>query len=106
LRTYSRPLTVNTKKLSKTESEALAIKKKKLENLLKEEKEKILIAVKKALEMGQGRILIAYRLGKTNREESFSSFFPVLNAKYLYPTSNPKYFPLTIPLVLAKLAKA
>jgi excinuclease ABC subunit A len=84
-------------KLSKAEQEALVIKKRKTENYLKEEKERILVAVKKALEMGKGRINIAYKTGKIDKAESFSSFFSCLGCNISLPDIEPKIFSFNSP---------
>jgi len=84
-------------KLSKTEQEALVTKKKKVENLLKEEKERILAAVKKALEMGKGRINVSYKSGKNDKIESFSSHFSCLDCNISLPDIEPKIFSFNSP---------
>ncbi len=85
------------KQISKAEQEALAIKKKKLENILRDEKERILAAVKKALEMGKGRLNAVYKTGKTEKIESFSSFFSCADCEISLPDIEPKIFSFNSP---------
>jgi len=74
--------------ISKTEKEALATKKKKTENILKEEKEQILAAVKKALEMGKGKIIAG---------RPFSRHFSCPECDISLPDIEPKIFSFNSP---------
>jgi Excinuclease ATPase subunit len=85
------------KNISKTEQEALATKKKKLEGVIKEEKERILASVKKALEMGKGRIDVSRKIGKIEKKESFSSFFSCSDCQVSLPDIEPKIFSFNSP---------
>jgi excinuclease ABC subunit A len=85
------------KSLSKTEQEAMATKKKKLDGVIKEEKERILTSVKKALEMGKGRINVSQKIGKTEKRESFSSFFSCPDCQISLPDIEPKIFSFNSP---------
>ncbi len=92
----------NKKTTSKAESEAMMVKKRKLESLLKNEKERILASVKKALEMGKGRLLIAYKAGKAVHNESFSSFFSCPDCQVSLPDIEPKIFSFNSPFGACK----
>jgi len=96
LRKYQR-IDIDKKHSSKAESEALATKKKKIDNLLKEEKERILMAVKKALEMGKGKIRVAYKIGKSDRSEMLSSHFSCADCGVSLPDIEPKIFSFNSP---------
>ncbi len=76
------------KRLSKSEQEALATKKKKTENILKEEKERILAAVKKALEMGKGKIIA---------DKPYSARFSCPDCDISLPDIEPKMFSFNSP---------
>ena len=71
-------------------------------SLLKEEKERILISAKKALEMGKGRLSITYKLGKTEKEESFSSHFSCPDCNISLPDIEPKIFSFNSPFGACK----
>jgi len=102
LRKYRQDIKINKKSLSKSEQEALATKKKKLEGILKDEKERILAAVKKALEMGKGRIGTLYKLGKGERLEPFSSYFSCPECNISLPDIEPKIFSFNSPFGACK----
>jgi excinuclease ABC subunit A len=97
LKLYKHDIKIEKKKMSKAEQEALATKRKKLEGLLKEEKERMLAAVKKALEMGKGRIIAARKLGKEDVREAFSSFFTCPDCQISLPDIEPKIFSFNSP---------
>ena len=84
----SETTTKQKKGISKTEKEALANKKKKIESILREEKERILAAVKKALEMGKGKIIAG---------QSFSSRFCCSECDISLPDIEPKIFSFNSP---------
>jgi len=110
LKNYAQKPGADKKQMSKTEAEAMAAKKKKLENFLKDEKERILSSVKKALEMGKGRLLINYYPGKSAaakgsgavREELFSSYFSCLECQVSLPDIEPKIFSFNSPFGACK----
>jgi len=97
LKKYKQEQKIDKKNISKSEQEALATKKKKLESLMKEEKERILSSVKKALEMGKGRINVSRKLGKGEATESFSSFFSCPDCQVSLPDIEPKIFSFNSP---------
>lgn len=88
LRKYTQGPKADKKRLSKSEQEALATRKKKIENILKEEKERILAAVKKALEMGRGRIVA---------DKPFSSRFSCPECDISLSDIEPKMFSFNSP---------
>jgi len=97
LKSHSQAPTIDKKNISKAEQEALTTKKKKLESLLREEKERILMSAKKALEMGKGRLSLVYKLGKTEKEDSFSSYFSCPDCQVSLPDIEPKIFSFNSP---------
>jgi len=92
LRKYNPAVAKNSgkksKQISKTEREALAVKKKKTENILKQEKERILAAVKKALEMGQGKLIA---------DKPYSTRFSCAECDISLPDIEPKIFSFNSP---------
>ena len=62
---------VDSKKKTRQERRALAKRNKKLRQILKEEKERILDSTKKALEIGRGRINVVWQEGNKTKEETF-----------------------------------
>ncbi|MGB2631569.1 MAG: excinuclease ABC subunit UvrA [Minisyncoccales bacterium] len=97
LKKFKQDIKINKKKTSKAEQEAMATKKKKLEGVIKEEKERILTSVKKALEMGKGRINVSQKIGKIEKKESFSSFFSCPDCQVSLPDIEPKIFSFNSP---------
>ena len=97
MRNYVNGVEIDKKKMSKAETEALARKKKKLENLVKEEKEKILLSVKKGLEMGKGRIILYSKTGDKEKETIFSSHFSCNDCQVSLPVIEPKIFSFNNP---------
>jgi len=97
LRKYGQEIKIDKKKISKAEQEALSTKKKKMESAVKEEKERILSSVKKALEMGKGRINVFRKQGKNETIESFSSFFSCPDCQVSLPDIEPKIFSFNSP---------
>ncbi|HPO06905.1 MAG TPA: excinuclease ABC subunit UvrA [Candidatus Pacearchaeota archaeon] len=76
------------KQISKSEREALAAKKKRQENFMKEEKERILAAVKKGLEIGKGKIIA---------DRPFSTRFSCPDCDISLPDIEPKIFSFNSP---------
>jgi excinuclease ABC subunit A len=97
LKKYKQEIKIDKKGTSKAEQEAMATKKKKLEGVVKEEKERILSSVKKALEMGKGRINVSQKIGKSEKNESFSSFFSCPDCQISLPDIEPKIFSFNSP---------
>lgn len=97
LRNFSGGIAIDKKKMAKAETEALARKKKKLDNLVKEEKEKILLSVKKGLEMGKGRISVYVKTGNRESETVFSSNFSCPDCQISLPVIEPKIFSFNNP---------
>jgi len=102
---YAAEVKIDKKRISKTEQEALAQKKKKMESVLKEEKERLLAAVKKALEMGKGRITASYKIGKTEKIEAFSSHFSCADCNVSLPDIEPKIFSFNSPYGACKVCQ-
>lgn len=88
LRKFDQETKIDKKRLSKTEREALATKKKKTESILKEEKERILAGVKKALEMGKGKIMA---------DKPYSAHFSCPDCDISLPDIEPKIFSFNSP---------
>lgn len=97
LRNYANGVDIDKKKMAKAEAEAMNRKKKKLENFIKEEKEKILLSVKKGLEMGKGRITVYSKMGNTGKELVYSSNFSCPDCQVSLPVIEPKIFSFNNP---------
>jgi len=88
--------------LSKAESEAWRAKRKRVERLLKEEKEKILISVKRALEISRGRAVVIWNEGKSWHSEQFSTSFSCSDCQISLPEIEPKLFSFNSPFGACK----
>jgi len=88
LRKYGQKSETAPKNASKTEREALAAKRKRMENVLREEKERILAAVKKALEMGRGKLIA---------DRPYSTRFSCPECDVSLPDIEPKIFSFNSP---------
>jgi excinuclease ABC subunit A len=97
LRNYANGVDIDKKTMSRSETEALARKRKKLDNFVKEEKEKILLSVKKGLDMGKGRISVYWKEGIKEREMVFSSNFSCPDCQVSLPQIEPKIFSFNNP---------
>ncbi len=85
-----------SKQISKTEREARAAKKKRMENVAKEEKERILAAVKKALEMGRGKLIA---------DRPYSTRFSCPDCDVSLPDIEPKIFSFNSPYGACKICQ-
>lgn len=77
---------------SKTEKEAMKKHKDKLEKFLEEEKERIFDSVKKALEIGKGRMVALVKNGKKDQEVVFSELEACTNCNFSMPKVEPRFF--------------
>ncbi|MCD6429073.1 excinuclease ABC subunit UvrA [bacterium] len=91
--------TIETKnrKVTKQEKQALTKRNKKIKQLLKEEKERILDATKKALDIGRGRINVVYQEGNTAKEEIFSQLLTCTKCGISFPKIEPRIFSFNSP---------
>ncbi|MFA5249585.1 MAG: excinuclease ABC subunit UvrA [Candidatus Paceibacterota bacterium] len=85
------------KKLSKKEKEALSLRKKRVESLIKETKERILESVKKGLKIGKGRIVISWIEKKKVREEILSMTLTCPICQISFPEIEPRLFSFNSP---------
>lgn len=81
----------------KIEKKALALKKKKIKNILKEERERILDSVKNGLKIGKEKIKVEYSIGKTAKQESFSTYMVCPNCQISFPKIEPRLFSFNSP---------
>jgi len=82
---------------SKTEKEAAKKHKNSMKSYLEDEKERILDSVRKALEMGKGRMSIVITNGKKNSEMVFSELESCLKCNFAMPKVEPRFFSFNSP---------
>ncbi|MFA5165696.1 MAG: excinuclease ABC subunit UvrA [Candidatus Paceibacterota bacterium] len=82
---------------SKTEKEALKNRDKKLKGYMDDEKERILECVKKALEIGKGRMVALVNNGKKDNEIVFSELESCTNCNFSMPKIEPRFFSFNSP---------
>ncbi|HNY97536.1 MAG TPA: excinuclease ABC subunit UvrA [Candidatus Pacearchaeota archaeon] len=87
----------NIKQISKTEKEAQKNREKRLKAFLEEEKERIYDCVKKALEIGKGRMKIMIKEGKKEREMIFSELEACVKCNFSMPKIEPRFFSFNTP---------
>ena len=102
LRQFKKNLEEKPRNASKTETEALSSKRKKVERLLKEEKEKVLMSVKRGLEIGRGKVGVLWTEGKSQKGEQFSSSFSCPDCQISLPDIEPKLFSFNSPFGACK----
>ncbi|MCD6115073.1 excinuclease ABC subunit UvrA [bacterium] len=90
-------LNLDDKKKTKQERKALAKRNKKLKQILKEEKERILDSTKKALEIGRGRISVVWQEGNKTKEETFSQLLACDKCGISFPKIEPRIFSFNSP---------
>ena len=89
---------LNTEKnISKVEKEALNTKKNKIKHLLAQEKDRILEAVKKAAEIGKGRIVALTNDKKDPKETLFSELAACPKCDFSMPKIEPRFFSFNSP---------
>jgi len=81
----------------KIEKKAAGLKKKKIKNLLREEKERILDSVKKGLKMGKGKIKVEFSEGKIVKQEIFSTYMVCPDCQISIPKIEPRLFSFNSP---------
>lgn len=104
-RDYKSSVAIDKKTMSKTETEALMKKRKKVENIIKEEKERVLASVKKGLDMGKGRVSAIAKTGLEEKEEVFSSNFVCPVCQISLPAIEPKIFSFNSPYGACKVCQ-
>jgi len=82
---------------TKNEKEAYQAREKKIKNIIKEEKERILESTKKGLEMGRGRIIVVWPNQKKNTEIIFSKFLTCPKCDFSFPKIEPRLFSFNSP---------
>jgi excinuclease ABC subunit A len=85
------------KKLTKKEKEAMSTRKKRIESLLKETKERLLESVKKGLRIGKGRITVVWMEGKKEKEEILSITLTCPVCQVSFPEMEPRLFSFNSP---------
>lgn len=86
---------LDLKSKSKIEKEALKTKKSKLKSLLSDEKDRILQAVRRATEMGAGRLIALDK--KTEKEYLFSELSACVKCDFSMPKIEPRFFSFNSP---------
>ncbi len=87
----------NIKQASKAEKEARKTREKKLKNFLEEEKERVHDCVRKALEIGHGRMLVLAKSGKKETEIIFSELESCDKCNFSMPLVEPRFFSFNSP---------
>lgn len=85
------------KKLTKKEKEAMSARKKRVESLLKETKERLLESVKKGLRIGKSRITVVWAEGKNEKEEVLSTTLTCPVCQISFPEMEPRLFSFNSP---------
>jgi excinuclease ABC subunit A len=85
------------KKLTKKEKEAMNTRKKRVESLLKETKERLLESVKKGLRIGKNRITVVWMQGKNEKEEILSTTLTCPACQISFPEMEPRLFSFNSP---------
>jgi len=85
------------KNASKTEKEALKKKKKKIDQLIKEEKIDLLEKIRKGLLVGKGSVVVVIKKGKEEKEYRFSEKYACPKCGFSMPVVEPRNFSFNSP---------
>jgi excinuclease ABC subunit A len=93
---FSKPKTKKSQ-LTKKEKEAEKTRRRKIEHLFKETKERILDSTKMGLGMGKGKIAVVYQKGSRAKETIFSQLFACPKCGISLPAIEPRLFSFNSP---------
>lgn len=85
------------RRLTKKEKEAMGTRKKRVEALLKETKERVLESAKKGLRIGRGRIAVNWMEAKKEKEEIMSTTLTCPDCQISFPELEPRLFSFNSP---------